>query len=189
MITNEKQYKITRASLREFDEALEKTRSSEEQEQQDPILRQAEIESLESERKVLREQLEEYEAVRDGQVPSLTVSLDRLGEALALARVAAGLTQAQLAERDSAPHARAFSLDGDRSRRDQPDRQRIEPVLFDEDPRRQQINRVVVPHRHGRLQHDRASVEFARHDVHRRARYLDAVLERLTLRVDTGERG
>ena len=48
--------------------------------------------------------------------------------------------------------------------------------------------RVVVPHRDRRLQHDRPAVELAGHEVHGRAADLHAVLERLPLRVDAGER-
>jgi HTH-type transcriptional regulator / antitoxin HigA len=97
MITNERQYSTTRVSLRAFRDALEDIRGRSEQE--DPILHQAHIESLESEIAALSEQLEKYEAIRTGRVPGLDVSFDDLGEALALARVAAGLTQNQLAER------------------------------------------------------------------------------------------
>ena len=97
MIKNEQQYKITRVSLRAFRDALEEVRGRSEQE--DPILRQAQIDSLESEIAVLSKQLEKYEAIRSGRQPGLDVAFDGLGEALALARVAAGLTQDQLAER------------------------------------------------------------------------------------------
>ena len=65
MIANEQQYKITRVSLRAFRNALEDVRGRSEQE--DPILRQAQIDSLESEIAVLRKQLEKYEAIRSGR--------------------------------------------------------------------------------------------------------------------------
>ena len=97
MITNEKQYKITHAALRDFQDSLKQIRASNEQE--DPILRQAQIESLESEIEALRRQVKEYEAIDAGQVPALTVSFNDIGKALALAWVDAGLTQRQLAER------------------------------------------------------------------------------------------
>jgi HTH-type transcriptional regulator / antitoxin HigA len=97
MITNDRQYGSTRVSLRAFQGALEDIRGR--NEQQDSILRQAQIENLESEIAALSEQLEKYEAIRAGRVPYLEVGFDDLGEALALARVAAGLTQGQFAER------------------------------------------------------------------------------------------
>src|SRR5436309_8967408 len=97
MITNERQYSTTRLSLRAFRDALEDIRGRSEQE--DPILRQAHIESLESEIAALSRQLEKYEAIRAGRLPDLELGFDELGETLALARVAAGLTQDQLAER------------------------------------------------------------------------------------------
>ena len=45
----------------------------------------------------------------------------------------------------------------------------IEAVLFDEDPRRQRLDRVVVEHRHRRLQDDRAGVEIAVDEMDGRA--------------------
>ena len=50
-------------------------------------------------------------------------------------------------------------------------------------------DRVVIEHRHGRLQDDRTAVELCRHEVHGRTAHPDAMLERLALRVETGERG
>src|SRR5437016_3013306 len=97
MITNERQYRITRAALREFKEALSKIRK--ETTEQDPILRQAQIESVESEIEILHQQIEQYETIRSGRIDNLSVTLNSLGEALALARVAAGLKQSELAEK------------------------------------------------------------------------------------------
>ena len=50
------------------------------------------------------------------------------------------------------------------------------------------LRRVVVAHRHGGLQHDGTAVELRGDQVHGCARDLDAVLERLPLRVDAGKR-
>ena len=52
----------------------------------------------------------------------------------------------------------------------------------------QRLGRVVVAHRHRGLQHDRTGVELAGHEMDGRAGDLHAVLERLALRVDAGER-
>ena len=65
----------------------------------------------------------------------------------------------------------------------------IEAVLLDEDARRQRLDRVVVEHRNRRLQDDRPAVELGGHQMHGRAGHPDAVLERLTLRVEAGKRG
>ena len=62
-------------------------------------------------------------------------------------------------------------------------------MLFDENACRQRLDGVAVEHRHGGLQHDRPVVELGVHDVHRRAGHTDAMLERLTLRVEAGKRG
>src|SRR5918911_5155840 len=97
MIKNEQQYRTMKVSVRAFRDALEEIRGR--SEQADPILRQAHIQSLESEIAELSEQIEKYEAIRSGRVPGLDVSFDDLAEALVLARAAAGLTQSQLAER------------------------------------------------------------------------------------------
>src|SRR4051812_39135496 len=64
----------------------------------------------------------------------------------------------------------------------------IKPVLFDQDSRRQPIDRVVVAHRHGGLEHDWSAIEFAGDDMHGHARDLDAVIECLTLSIDPGKR-
>jgi hypothetical protein len=98
MITNAREYRITRAAARRFEDALAEVeqRSAD----RNPLLQKAMRESIESELGVLREQLAEYEALQDGQVQILEVdSLAGLPDALIRARVAAGLTQKALAER------------------------------------------------------------------------------------------
>ena len=52
----------------------------------------------------------------------------------------------------------------------------------------ERVDRVVLEHRHRRLQDDRTVVELACHEVHGRAGDADAVLERLPLRVEAGKR-
>src|SRR5215471_2852389 len=55
---------------------------------------------MESQLEELREELAEYEALRNGHIAVLELdSLDKLPEALIRARIAAGLTQKQLAQR------------------------------------------------------------------------------------------
>ena len=51
-----------------------------------------------------------------------------------------------------------------------PDRFGIDPVLLDQNARRQRLDGVVVSNRHGGLQHDRTAVELRRDQVDGRAR-------------------
>ena len=98
MIANERQYRITRAALTRFEEAL--TNSSQEPSQLDPRLQRAIREGIESQVHELREELAEYDALRSGRVAVLELaSLRELPDALIRARIARGLTQKQLAER------------------------------------------------------------------------------------------
>ena len=97
MITNERQYLITKAEVRRFEQALAKT--AERNKNLHPALRKAAREGLESQLQELREQLEEYEALRAGtQTTFVFDSLTSLPEGLIKARIARGLTQKQLAE-------------------------------------------------------------------------------------------
>ncbi len=98
MITNERQYRITKEEAEKFAAALEREEGG--ATHLDPLLRTAMREALESQLQELREELADYEAVRTGQVRVLELaSLRDLPEALIRARLAAGLTQKGLAER------------------------------------------------------------------------------------------
>lgn len=101
MIKNERQYRITKAQIEKFSNALTQLSASSQQDQSvHPILRKAERESLESQLTELRVQVEEYEALKEGQQAVLELdSLEALPCALIKARIAAGLTQKDLAER------------------------------------------------------------------------------------------
>jgi transcriptional regulator with XRE-family HTH domain len=97
MIKNDREYRITKAQAARFAQALAGFASSP---GVDPRLARAQKEALQSQLDELLEQLHEYEALRS--TPSPVVSLDSLEElpaALIRARIAAGLTQRQLAER------------------------------------------------------------------------------------------
>ncbi len=101
MITNERQYRITKKKAENFVEAL-KEFEAKVSERVDVSLR-----LIEAERRAMKEQLaallkevEEYERVRDGGVPDLEVkSIDELPEFLIKARIASRMTQRELAER------------------------------------------------------------------------------------------
>lgn len=98
MITNERQYRITKAEARRFEEAL--AQAGKETVQIHPRIRQAMREGLESQLQELREEIAEYEALRSGQVTAWELdSLKDLPDALIRARIASGLTQKELAAR------------------------------------------------------------------------------------------
>jgi len=98
MIANERQYRITKAAAREFEDALAHLDTMEARRPAD--LRRVMREAIESQLEELREQLAEYEALRDGKISVLELdSLAELPDALIRARIAAGRTQKELAER------------------------------------------------------------------------------------------
>lgn len=100
MITNERQYKITKAELKKFEEALAQQGKRDITEDVDPRIRVAVGGALESEVDELRRQLREYEDLREGRVQSRTLrSLSDLPTALIQARIASRVTQKTLAGR------------------------------------------------------------------------------------------
>lgn len=101
MIKNERQYRITKAQIEKFSDALAQLSTSVQSEPSvHPLLKKAEREAMESQIAELRAQLEEYEALKNGQHAVLELdSLEALPRALIKARIAAGLTQKDLAER------------------------------------------------------------------------------------------
>lgn len=100
MITNERQYRITKSEARKFEQAIAAARGREPGREVDPRIHHAMIESLESEHAVLREQLDQYEALKAGKVKRRQVnSLRELPVLLIEGRIAAGLTQRQLGQR------------------------------------------------------------------------------------------
>ena len=97
MITNEKQYRATRAAARIFEEALE--HADEQGKLIQPQIREAMLSGITSELAQLRAQLQDYEDFRAGKVRVLTIErLDELPAVLIRARIASGLTQRELAE-------------------------------------------------------------------------------------------
>ncbi len=99
MIKNERQYKITRVEIRRFESSLDElvTRPAE---SIHAVLRQAEIDALESQLKELRNQVSEYEALK--QQAQVLLEVDSLGDfprALIKARIASGFSQKDLALR------------------------------------------------------------------------------------------
>ncbi|MHC4626868.1 MAG: helix-turn-helix domain-containing protein [Planctomycetota bacterium] len=100
MITNERQYRITKAQTEKFraaiagfdiKAAIEKTQSK--------VLARAELAALRSEYEALSLQLHEYETLKSGSVEILKApTLTELPRILIRARIAKGLSQRQLAE-------------------------------------------------------------------------------------------
>jgi DNA-binding transcriptional regulator YiaG len=104
MITNERQYRITKAELKRFEAALVALKASGPRPDVHPRIHQAMIEANESQRDELREELERYDDLRSGRVAQRTLhSLRELPIALIEARIAARLTQRELAQRLGVP--------------------------------------------------------------------------------------
>lgn len=100
MITNERQYRITKSQLSRLRKALSDFDIHEVTERLDSkILAMAEKDALTSEESVLNSQLKEYELLRSGEITQLKASnLGELPSILIRARIAQSLTQRALAE-------------------------------------------------------------------------------------------
>lgn len=101
MITNERQYKITRTEAEKFRQAIaEMNASSGAREGVHPRLVQAEREALESQLDDLERELTQYEQLKTVAAPMILLdSFDDLAEGLIKARIAAGISQKELADR------------------------------------------------------------------------------------------
>jgi ribosome-binding protein aMBF1 (putative translation factor) len=100
VITNERQYAITRAEFRRFEKATEEQRQQEPAEGIDPRIAEAMVDALASQAETLREEIQRYESLREGRVTRRELgSLRDLPIALIEARIVAGLSQRQLGER------------------------------------------------------------------------------------------
>ena len=100
MITNERQYRITKSQLSRLKKALSDFDIHEVTERLDSkILATAEKDALTSEEAVLNSQLKEYELLRSGEITQFKASnLGELPSILIRARIAKGLTQRELAD-------------------------------------------------------------------------------------------
>jgi DNA-binding XRE family transcriptional regulator len=100
VITNERQYRITKAELKRFEDNLTAQDQREPNPDVDPRIHLAMREGIASEAEQLRAQLHHYEQLRDGHITQREItSLRELPTALIEARIAARLTQRELAER------------------------------------------------------------------------------------------
>jgi ribosome-binding protein aMBF1 (putative translation factor) len=97
VIKNERQYRITKLQVERFEQALavlsRRTKPA-------SVLERAQEDGLRSQLEDLKIELVEYEALRSGKAKVFhSESIDELPKALIRARIAAGLTQKDLAER------------------------------------------------------------------------------------------
>jgi len=100
MITNERQYKISRKELAKFDQSIESARSAGPRPGVHPKVHEAMVAGLESQAEELRADIRRYEALRDGEISEASIAdLAEVGQALIEARIAARLTQRALAQR------------------------------------------------------------------------------------------
>ena len=99
MIRNTRQYRITQAQAMKLEQALAQVKARTSQSTLHPRLLQAEQEALASQLTDLREQLAEYDALRTRKRPVLNLkSFDEFPRALIQARIAAGMSQKDLAK-------------------------------------------------------------------------------------------
>ena len=100
MIKNELQYKLTKTSAKNFERRLTWLRETlGAQDQLDPILAKAEEDGLQSMIDELREELQEYERTKQGDVDMTALtSVHMVPSTLIRARIARGLSQRQLAQ-------------------------------------------------------------------------------------------
>jgi DNA-binding transcriptional regulator YiaG len=104
VITNERQYRISNAELKRFEEALAAQAAAGPSPDVHPRIHRAMLDAMASERDELRAQLARYDDLRSGRVAQRTLNSWReLPIALIEARIAARLTQRELAERLGVP--------------------------------------------------------------------------------------
>lgn len=99
MIKNERQYRTTKAQAEKIRSAITLAVKRAPQSQVHPLLRKAEQDALRSQLDDLKKELREYEALVSGGKTLARTSLDDLPRTLIQARIAAGLSQRDLADR------------------------------------------------------------------------------------------
>lgn len=100
MIKNEKQYRITKAQARRFEEAIAELARQERPSNVTPRLWQAQRDAAESQLQELQEQIDGYERLHMGRSKELVLeAVEDLPKTLIRARIASGMTQEGLAHR------------------------------------------------------------------------------------------
>ncbi len=99
MITNELQYRVTKSEAQKFVDAIEDLKQKP-LGKTDPILRQAQIDAMQSQLEEMYQDLADYEALKQQKRTEFnTHSITELPLGLIQARIVQGLTQEQLAEK------------------------------------------------------------------------------------------
>lgn len=99
MIKNERQYRITKAQVAQFDATLNQLKRDETSSLHE-LLKKAQLDALRSQQADLQAAVDEYEALRDNRPTVIEAdSLDELPNALIRARIALGLSQKELADK------------------------------------------------------------------------------------------
>src|SRR5438034_9794498 len=100
MITNDVQYRTARAQVDRLERLLQAVQKRQLGDNEAQLRQRLEMDAVEGQVTELRGQLVEYDDLRAGRVPVGTLSaLDDLPRLLVRARIAAGLSQRELAER------------------------------------------------------------------------------------------
>ena len=100
MITNERQYKITRSEADRFRKAISELTKGPSRTDVHPRLLQAEREAMESQLADLQAELAEYDRLKSADLSVISInSFDELPDGLIQARIASGLSQKALADR------------------------------------------------------------------------------------------
>ena len=101
MIKNERQYRMTKGWIQKFTQTVGQLDAHpEESAALHPVLRKAERDGLASQIETLQQEVQEYEALRDGPPRAFILdSFEETPRALIQARIAAGLSQKELAGR------------------------------------------------------------------------------------------
>lgn len=100
MIKNEKQYRITKAQARRFEEALAEIARQQRPSNISPRLWQAQHDAAQSQLQELQEQIDAYERLHMGKSKELVLAaVEDLPKTLIRARIASGMTQEGLAHR------------------------------------------------------------------------------------------
>lgn len=105
MIKNERQYKITRSQAEKFKESISNLkRTTKTLSGVDPRFQKLEQDALESQLLDLQREIQEYEDLKNGQIPIMELlSIGDLPTTLIKARIALGLSQKDLADRIGLP--------------------------------------------------------------------------------------
>jgi ribosome-binding protein aMBF1 (putative translation factor) len=101
MITNERQLQITKAQAARFRQSLDALeKGALDKSDLHPLMKQTQIDAVRGQLESLLAEIKEYEELRTGKVSAIELdSLADLPDGLIRARIAAGLTQKDLAER------------------------------------------------------------------------------------------